>query len=35
VDKRSADPILVMDEEIKEIPVEKTIIGGEVVWEIG
>jgi len=31
VDKRSADSIRVMDEEIKEICVEKTMIGGEVV----
>jgi predicted amidohydrolase YtcJ len=30
----SADPTKVAPEEIKEIQVEKTIIGGEVVWEL-
>jgi predicted amidohydrolase YtcJ len=29
----SADPTVVSAEELKEIRVEKTIIGGEVVWE--
>jgi predicted amidohydrolase YtcJ len=29
----SADPTKVSPEELKEIRVEKTIIGGEVVWE--
>lgn len=30
----SADPTTVVPEEIKEIQVEKTLIGGEVVWEL-
>jgi predicted amidohydrolase YtcJ len=29
----SADPTGVAPEEIKEIRVEKTIVGGKVVWE--
>ena len=29
----SADPTKVSSEELREICVEKTIIGGEVVWE--
>ncbi|MFO8101925.1 MAG: amidohydrolase [Dehalococcoidia bacterium] len=31
----SADPTSVADEEINDITVEKTVIGGEVVWEKG
>ena len=29
----SADPTVVSPEELKEIRVERTIIGGEIVWE--